>query len=248
MLRIIQITDTHFFADAGGELGGVDVEAGLARVLKKARSGPWPPDLILLTGDLVQEETAAAYARLRTVLARLELPVYALPGNHDDKALLAQACDGRPMHLEQRLLLDGWQLIWLDSAVPGSPAGQLAPAELERLDRHLGQHPEHWALVCLHHQPIPIGSPWLDTMQVANGADFLAVLDRHPQVRGVLFGHVHQAFEHQRQGVRYYATPSTNLQFTPGAAKSSYDALPPGFRRLDLHSDGTLATCVERAP
>ncbi|HKJ87502.1 MAG TPA: phosphodiesterase, partial [Gammaproteobacteria bacterium] len=84
-------------------------------------------------------------------------------------------------------------------------------------------------------------------MRVDNAEGLFEVLDRHDQVRAVVFGHVHQQFETTRKGVRYLAAPSTCLQFLPGAAVSTYEERPPGFRWLRLGADGSLETGVERA-
>jgi Icc protein len=91
-----------------------------------------------------------------------------------------------------------------------------------------------------------MGSRWLDTMAVDNAGEFLAVIDRHPQVRGILWGHVHQTFDRQRNGVRLMATPSTCIQFLPGSDDFALDTAAPGYRWLSLHPDGRIETGVER--
>ena len=85
-------------------------------------------------------------------------------------------------------------------------------------------------------------SRWLDTVGLANAGDFLAVLRRHPQVRAVLFGHVHQALDETRDGLRMLATPSTCSQFKPLAEDFAVDDAPPAWRTLALHADGKLDT------
>jgi Icc protein len=103
-------------------------------------------------------------------------------------------------------------------------------------------------LVCLHHPPVPVGSAWLDGVGLQNGAALLEVLDRNPQVRGVIAGHVHQEFDQQRGALRLLTTPSTCAQFTPRMQHCVMDQRPPGYRRLSLHEDGTLATRVGWLP
>ena len=101
-------------------------------------------------------------------------------------------------------------------------------------------------MVCLHHHPIRIDSTWLDTMVVDNGADLFAVLDRHPQVRAVIWGHIHQGFSDQRRGVALLGAPSTCAQFKPGVAAAELDEISPGYRWFELYRDGTLRTGIER--
>jgi 3',5'-cyclic-AMP phosphodiesterase len=100
--------------------------------------------------------------------------------------------------------------------------------------------------VWLHHQPLAIGSPWLDTMAVDNAAEFFRIIDRHRQVRAVVWGHVHQCFEQQRNNVALLATPSTCIQFMPHSEDFAIDPLPPGYRWFELYSDGSFTTGVER--
>ena len=245
-LRLLQFTDTHLYADAAGALLGVNTEQSLLGVLELARQRHWPPDLVLTTGDLVHDGSARAYARFLRHFSGLGVPVYCLPGNHDAPPALRAALRQDPVRATDQVLRDNWQICLLDTTVPGSEGGHLGAAELQRLDRQLGAHPGHHALVCLHHQPVPVGSRWLDTMAVDNAAELFAVLDRHPRVRGLLWGHVHQDFHRQRGDLQLIASPSTCIQFAPGSAEFAIDDAPPGYRWLQLHADGRIDTGVER--
>lgn len=245
-LQLLQFTDTHLFADAGGALLGVNTEQSLLSVLTLARQRHWPPDLVLTTGDLVHDGSVQAYARFLRHFSALGVPVYCLPGNHDESATLRAQLQQDPVQTLPHVLRDPWQFCFLDTSVPGSEGGHLVESELQRLDATLATHPDHHALVCLHHQPVPVGSRWLDTMAVDNAGALFAVLDRHPQVRGLLWGHVHQDFHQQRQGVQLIASPSTCIQFAPGSTDFALDETPPGYRWLQLHPDGRIDTGVER--
>jgi len=91
---------------------------------------------------------------------------------------------------------------------------------------------------------LPLNSRWLDELALYNAAELLSVVDRSPQVRGVLAGHVHQASDLSRNGVRYLTTPSTCFQFLPAVNSFSVDTRPPGLRWLDLLADGRIETEV----
>jgi Icc protein len=243
-LRFIQISDTHLQAQPNGRLWDVDVDVGLAAVLAQIRRRHWPVDFMVATGDLVHDE-GAAYARLVTVLGSLGVPVYCLPGNHDQPTLLRKQLNSGLVRWERQVINGAWQFILLDSTIPDSPGGHLTEDELVLLDQLLAAGPDHYAVVCLHHHPVPIGSTWLDTM-VSNGEDLFAVLDRHPQVRAVLWGHIHQAFSARRREVQLLGVPSTCVQFKPGTATAVADDLPPGYRWFELDNAGTVTTGVER--
>jgi Icc protein len=89
-----------------------------------------------------------------------------------------------------------------------------------------------------------MSSRWLDKVGLANANEFWSVIDSHPQVRAVVWGHVHQAFEGTRRGVRLIATPSTCAQFQPRSNDFVIDSQPPAYRLLTLHSNGAIDTGV----
>ena len=64
--------------------------------------------------------------------------------------------------------------------------------------------------------------------------EFFRIIDAHPAVRGILWGHVHQQFDGLRGGVRLLATPSTCAQFLPHSHDFAIDDRPPAFRSLEL--------------
>jgi 3',5'-cyclic-AMP phosphodiesterase len=91
---------------------------------------------------------------------------------------------------------------------------------------------------------VPMASRWLDAIGIENADQFLRVLDAHPQLRAISWGHVHQSFDARRRGVRLLATPSTCAQFLPSSDDFALDRRPPAYRRLTLQPDGALETEV----
>ena len=77
-----------------------------------------------------------------------------------------------------------------------------------------------------------------------NASEFLTVIDKHRNVRAVVWGHVHQAYDSLRKGVRLISTPSTCAQFMPHADQFEVDVRPPAYRTFELKPDGTLLTEV----
>lgn len=244
-VRIAQITDTHLYADPGGRLLGLNTRQCLLAVIELALQ-QGPPQLVLASGDLAHDGTAQAYRQLRDCFSRLGAPVYCLPGNHDEAVALREHLNHSRFHSVRSHRAGGWQLVFLDSSVAGREGGHLTDSELAALDAALGQQPDAPALICLHHQPVEVGSRWLDSMKVDNPDAFFAIVDRHPQVRVILWGHVHQEFAQRRNEVLLLAAPSTCLQFLPGSERFAVEEIPPGYRWLDLYPDGTLKTGIER--
>jgi Icc protein len=244
-LRIAQITDTHLYADPDGRLLGLNTRHCLRQVV--ALAGRRAPQLVVATGDLTHDASSDAYRAVRECFAPLLAPVYCLPGNHDESAALRVGMnDGVAFFTMSCLRVAGWQMIFLDSSVSGSEGGHLTDSELDRLDGTLTRARDNPALIWLHHQPLSIGSRWLDSMAVDNGEAFFQVIDRHPQVRAVVWGHVHQQFEQRRGDVALFATPSTCIQFLPESEEFAVERIPPGYRWVDLYDDGSFMTGVER--
>jgi Icc protein len=170
--------------------------------------------------------------------------VLCIPGNHDDPEAMRRELSVAPFRLNGAHEFGTWNFVMLDSFDPGCVGGRLTSAELARLDQALSNCPKH-AMICLHHHPVAMGSRWLDTIGLANAADFWKILDKHAHVRAVVWGHVHQAYEGTRGKVQLFATPSTGAQFLPGSDRFALDARPPAYRTFELHDDGRIDTQVQ---
>lgn len=241
-LRLLHITDTHLHADAAARLRGVDTYRTLARVLDAARDRP--ADAVLATGDLSQDETPGSYAHFRALVGGLGLPVWCLPGNHDAPLPMRAGLGAPPFCVGGVQRGGNWSVVLLDSYCAGDHGGRLASAHLEWLEAVLREEPSPHVLLAIHHHPLALGSRWLDELGLRNAAQLLAIVERTPRVRGMVAGHVHQASDLVRNGVRYLSTPSTCFQFLPGSDAFAVDRRPPGFRRIDLMSDGSIGTEV----
>jgi Icc protein len=245
MIRLLQLTDTHLMANPAASLRGVRTQPSLEACLALARRRHLPVDLIAVTGDLVQDESAA-YGSLELLLDDLGAPVLLVPGNHDVPEELVRRLSHPPFQVGGVRLIGRWAIVMLDTWFAGSNdgEGQLGADELARLDATLEAHREHHALLCLHHPPVSMESPGLDALGLLDAEPFLAILDRHPQVRGVAWGHAHQSLDLFRGAVRLMCTPSTCMQFRPRDPGFVVDDRPPGYRVIDLLDDGGVATEV----
>jgi len=244
-LRVLQLTDTHLYASPVGSLLGINTLDSFERVVRHFRDKHWPLDLLLATGDLVHDASPEGYARLGRILSGFGIPVFCLPGNHDDPASMREHIRARHVHTDTVQDLGAWRFVMLDSVIPGEEGGHLGQDQLARLEQALSSSDRH-TLVCMHHQPVKVGSAWIDTMAINNPDALFDVTDRHDHVRGILWGHVHQTYEALRDGVRLMASPSTCVQFAPNADEFQVDEEPPGFRLLALQPDGTISSEVIR--
>jgi Icc protein len=247
-MRLLHITDPHLHADPAARMRGVATDATLRAVLDHAAASAVPPVAVLATGDLVQDETRAGYRRFRNLLAPLGLPVLCVPGNHDAPELMAEELATPPFQVGGSADFGPWRVIALSTWTAQDDGGRLADAELARLGAALADPAPAHLLVALHHHPVPMGSQWLDGVALRNADALFALVDGHPRVRALLWGHVHQASDRLRGGLRLLSTPSTCAQFRPGSASFAIDERPPGYRWLDLRPDGRLDTEVVWLP
>ena len=242
-IRVIQFTDPHLFGDPAGTLRGVNTHETLERILTDASGHLAMCDAILVTGDLVQDDPAG-YEHFKRLFARYGKPVLCIPGNHDLVPEMRQSLAGPPFELDGPADIGAWRIVLLDSVVPNQAGGRISVEMLTKLDEELGRARQRHAMVCLHHHPVLMQSRWLDSVGLSNADEFWSVIDSHPQVRAVVWGHVHQNFESARRGVRLLATPSTCAQFQPRSDQFVIDDQPPAYRLLTLHSNGAIDTGV----
>lgn len=246
-LRVVQITDTHLNRSPGGTLVGLDTDFSLQHVLAQVQSERETIDLVLGTGDIADHGSAESYLRAKDYFTQFDAPILWLPGNHDDAGMMAAALGNKGM-LQRAAESPHWMILMLNSQVPGEVGGELGEGELSLLQQCLrdaksrGLH----VLVCLHHQPVPMNSTWIDSQMVADREAFLDIIDNSSAVRGLLWGHVHQEMDSYRGEVRLMSTPSSCIQFAPLSEDFKLDDKPPGYRWLDLLDNGGIETGVSR--
>lgn len=243
---LLQLSDAHLFADESRELYGVNTDATFRATLARALANPpGPLDAIVVTGDIADDGCRPTYERFFALMSGLGVPVLCTPGNHEDPAVAASVLNAPPLQMCGSATLAGWRLVLLSSHVSGNDSGWLPDHEIERLDRELAAAAGQHVLVCVHHQPLPVGSPWLDDVGLRNASDLHETLARHRrEARGVIFGHVHQAFDSTHAGLRWLGAPATCAQFAPHTTTCVMDLRPPGFRWLRLQPEGDIETEV----
>ena len=220
-IRLLQLSDPHLYGNVTGTLRGVVTRSSLQSVLHHAHDRIAAADAILLTGDLVNDDPAG-YATVRELLGSAGRPVWCLPGNHDDPAVMRRELAAAPFQVGGFHDLGIWRIVLLDSCVPGEAHGQLGDAELARLESALAGAGERHVLVALHHHPVPMGSRWIDSVALRNPQALFAVTERYTRVRAMVWGHVHQQHDSLRGAVRMLARlqPARSSCRTRNASRS----------------------------
>ncbi|WP_110692216.1 phosphodiesterase [Salinicola halophyticus] len=237
-MRLVQISDCHLLADPKGASRKGFPLRQLHAVVERARA--LRPDVLLVTGDIAQDETSVAYRHASEAFAALECPWFWIPGNHDQPELMAEC---QPFHEE--VDLGEWRVLLLDSRVSGQPGGELGQRQLQRLASQL-EADDRPVLVALHHPPLDVGSVWMDAIGLKDRDALWQTLSPYPQVKALICGHIHQAFAAWQGMVAVYGCPATSDQFLAKSHEFATDeAARPGLRVIDLRGEA-LSTWVER--
>ena len=244
-MMIAQISDPHVVLPGALLYGRVDTAAMLARAVAELNRLEPPPDIVVITGDLVDKGEPAEYDQLRRLLAKLAMPVFVIPGNHDSREALRAAFGG-----DGYLPQDGFlqyavedypvRLVALDTLVPGEGGGELCAERLVWLDRTLVTENRRPTVVLMHHPPFPTGIARMDRAGLRGSDAFAAVIARHPQVERILCGHLHRAIECRFAGTVAGTAPSTAHQIRldiRSGAPLRFMFEPPGYQ-LHLGRDG----------
>jgi 3',5'-cyclic-AMP phosphodiesterase len=242
-VRLIQFSDPHLSGDPDAMLRGVACLPALQAAMADAAHRCHRPDGILLTGDLVQDDPEG-YGWIRQLFGGSPVPVMCLSGNHDLPDHMRAALSQAPFQVGGEVRLGRWLIVLLDTWVPHSASGRIGERQLTRLREVLQEQTEAHVLICLHHHPVKMRSKWLDQVGLEDADEFLSIVRAHSNVRGVLWGHVHQSMDSFMHGVRFMASPATCAQFMPGSRDFAIDDRPPGYRVLELMADGSIATEV----
>ncbi|MGD9868449.1 MAG: phosphodiesterase [Hyphomicrobiales bacterium] len=239
-MLIAQLTDTHIRPPGRLAYRKVDTAAYLERAVEHLGKLPLPVDAVIFTGDLVDFGTDAEYERLAALIAPIKLPVYPIPGNHDDRDAMRRAFAHvselpKSGDLSYAVECGQLRLVMLDSTMAGKPHGDLDSARLRWLDETLCAAPGRPVLLALHHPPFLTGIRHMDVQNCFNSEGLEAVLTRHPQVLSVVCGHIHRTIFTSFAGRSASIAPSpahaVDLDLDPLGAPA-FRLEPPG---LHLH-------------
>lgn len=237
-MLIAQISDTHMLPPGEIAFGLVDTEASLARAVAKINEST--PDLVIHTGDFAHHGAPEAYKLALDALADLNAPLFAIPGNHDDRANMRAAFaafdwmpagDASDDFIHYRIEAGPLAIVALDSVVPGQAGGALCKDRLAWLDGQLGEIGARPTIVALHHPPFPAGVDGFSADGL-DGAEGLAdILGRHGNVIRVIAGHIHRSITGLCGPAPVVVGPSASYPFAFDRTKDAPLAVafePPG--------------------
>lgn len=212
-----QITDAHVRSD-GLLAGKVNTARMLAQGISHLASLVPPPDVVLMTGDLVDKGTESEYQVVRELLTPLDIPLYMIPGNHDDRDAL------RAVFSDHAYLFQGGpfinyvvedfplRLVALDTFAPGRGSGALCEARLAWLDARLGEDRSRPTVIIMHHPPFATGIGHMDAVGLSGKEALAQVITRYSNVERILCGHVHRPIHVRFAGTIASTAPSNAHQ------------------------------------
>nr|WP_318381414.1 metallophosphoesterase [uncultured Enterobacter sp.] len=162
------------------------------------------PDVLVISGDLIDDGQSDCYPPIAARLATKPWPVYVLPGNADDRAAMrvhfaSQQVADDALHFVHDV--GALRLIGLDSTIEGSAAG-LVTQHLAWLDRALLAPGPTTSILFLHHHVVACGIPPIDAAMCLDAAALGAFLQQHPQPPAALAsGHVHRPMSGNLAGI-----------------------------------------------
>ncbi|MCC6870127.1 MAG: phosphodiesterase [Burkholderiales bacterium] len=252
-MLIAQLSDPHIGATAAGKPHGMAPQETLARGVAALLALHRRPEVVVVSGDLVETGTPDEYALLRTLLAPLPMPVYLMTGNHDERTALRAAFPehaylGSPGSFVQYGFDAGaWRVLMLDSLEPGRASGHLCATRLAWLAGELDRARDRPVVVFVHHCPLVTGAAHIDRSRLLDGDALAAVLRRHPRVERVLCGHVHRAMHAAWAGTVVTTCPSVFYQFVVdlrAAGRFAPAAEAPGYQLHDLRGGCLLSYTI----
>ena len=251
MMLLAQFSDPHIREPGRLAYRRLDTAPYLEAAVDALRRLPQTPDAVVITGDLCDTGRAAEYEHLRNLLKPLAMPVYLMPGNHDDRAQMRRAfpehaCLGQDGFVQYSVAIGELQLIALDSVVPGQPYGELCAERLAWLAGELEKNRDRAVVIALHHPPFKTLIGHMDDIGLRQGSAALeALVAAHANVERIVCGHLHRPIQVRFGGAVALTVPSTAHQVTldiDPAAASSWMLEPPGFGLHALPRGGRMVS------
>lgn len=246
-LLIAQISDLHVKPEGELAYGVVDT-LGMTRAAIDAVLALDPvPDAVLVSGDLAYDGQPEEYAAVAAELARLPMPTWVIPGNHDRREAFRAALGAwipagpEGQRITYAAEVGELRVLALDSTIPDALGGSLGAEQLGWLDHELAKEPTRPALVMLHHPPFACGVTHMDRIRCEDGEALAAVVAQHARVERVVCGHVHRSMQVRFAGTFASTCPGAahqvSLDLRP-EAPASFSLEPPSFH-LHAWIEGT---------
>jgi 3',5'-cyclic-AMP phosphodiesterase len=248
---LAQLSDLHIKAHGSPLLGRIDTAGMLRACVQSVLALKQQPDAVVITGDLTELGSPEEYAFLRGLLAPLVMPLYLIPGNHDERGALRKAFPDHAYLTQSQQFIQyvidshPLRIVALDTVIPGASGGELCRERLAWLERTLAGARDRPTVVMMHHPPFRTFIEGMDAMALRDPQPFADVIQRNPQVEAILCGHVHRPITVRFAGTVASIAPSTahHIALDLGrAAPLRYAMEPPAYRVHAYSAGAALVT------
>lgn len=204
-LKLVIMSDLHLVPE--GEVSNtLDTAARLAQAVDNVNRRHADADMVILAGDLADLGEAAAYERLRGLIAPLTPETHLMLGNHDNRPVFLEVFGDEHAdengHVQKVIDIKGHRIILLDSTEPGVVSGVLCADRLAWLQARLDEAQDKPVIVVLHHHVNKLSMP-VDRIRLEQPEALMEVLKTHPDIRQVIAGHVHITTSGTWQGLPF---------------------------------------------
>lgn len=245
--RFVQLSDLHLRADRNFMYQEINPFQNFQKILLDLETLQPKPDFIIISGDLADDQEPEVYLDVADFIAHLQIPFYWIGGNHDIPSKMSEIAPQTQVKQEKAFVFQHIKFILLNSVEPNCTEsfGELSNEELDFLQKELESSQNIPIIIALHHHPVKVNSAYMDKMMLKDADKFLQLLKNYPNVKAVIFGHIHCETAQNIDGIWFLSCPSAAQQFKIGE-RFALDDMPMGFRIFDVDRQGNLQTKVRR--
>jgi Icc protein len=242
LISLVQITDLHLTENKKTKVKLWDTHSSFQRTVNYIKSNE-NPDFLVASGDISNDGTKKSYIAYQKGIERFEKPVFTILGNHDNRKNFQAVFQTKLPSIKKIILSETWLIIAIDSTSINRESGKITKQQIRSLRKLIEENKDKSLVLCLHHQPIKMGF-WIDQIGLENSGQFIASIANQPNIKAVIWGHVHHESESRLESIKMLSTPSTCFQFCGNSENPDTDR--PGYRKINLFKSGKLETKVVR--
>ena len=251
-MKIIHISDCHFIDPAPKDTTATALhpQQTLQRIIADICQWHSDADLCISSGDLTHDGSPLQYELFASTIGDLPMPVHLIPGNHDARgpmlATLPATRHDKNGFINTAFTHHGIRFVLLDTLIEGEDAGILCEKRLAWLSSELAASQNLPVLIFMHHPPVRVGLPFMDSINLQNADDFGDVIASHGGIKHIFFGHLHRPCHGIWRDIPFTCGPSSYkgqpLAMQPGAGLPDKAWLEPGYG-IALINENDASVC-----
>ncbi len=205
-------------------------------------------EFIVITGDLCDSASKSAYEELKSEISKIDLPIYLLVGNHDDRELFGKFFPSFINHgfVQYSIKIKNRAFLFLDTLVENHSYGSLCEKRIDWLKKRLKEYKDSEIYIFMHHHPVKSGLFEMDNeADFKTSEEFWELLESSGSVKHIAFGHLHRIFHGVKNGISFHSTrgtafevalvPSKEEEFLTNKEKPTYAVMELENEEIRVH-------------